>query len=93
MDKDYLQKYTRSWQDDLIEDLKDPESAYYYLEAVEHDFKEDGDLELLADAVMDVVEAQGSLEKVKKLGFTSLVDHMKDSVLQPVPQKTEKVLA
>ncbi len=57
-------KNTTSFSDALLEDLADPESAMYYLEAALSDYKEDGDSAALWMAMKDVVDAQGGIGKL-----------------------------
>ena len=59
-------KNTTKYEDDLIEDLKDPEEAQAYLEAAFESFEEDGDTQALLLAMRDVAEAQGGIGELAK---------------------------
>lgn len=64
MNTEFIHKRTTSFQDFLLELLADPESAKYYLEISLEDYEEDGDTEMLAHSIRNVVEAQGGTEKL-----------------------------
>ncbi len=66
MNREAILKHTSSYEEDLIEDLKDPEEAKSYLEAAFESYEEDGDTETLLMAVRDVIEAQGGIGKLAK---------------------------
>ncbi len=65
MNKEIL-KHTTKYEDDLIEDLKDPEEAQAYLEAAFEAYEEDSDTEALLLAMRDVAKAQGGIGKLAK---------------------------
>ena len=64
MDMDYILKNTTSYEDDLIEDLKDPDESRGYLEASLDLYEEDGDTEALLLVMRDVARAQGGMNKL-----------------------------
>ena len=66
MDKEFILKHTTSFKDNLLEDLKDPEFAQYYLEAALEDYEKDGDTESLLVAMRDVAQARGGIGKLAK---------------------------
>ena len=66
MNKDKILKYSTPYEDDLLEDLQDPEFAQYYLEAALDDYRKDSDAESLLIAMRDVAEAQGGIGKLAK---------------------------
>lgn len=59
MNKEAILKHTTSYEEELIEDLKDPEEAQAYLEAAFGAYEKDGDTGTLLLAMRDVAEAQG----------------------------------
>ena len=67
-------KNSSPYEEGLIEDLKDPEEARAYLEAVIEEYKKDGDKRPLFRALQYVSEAQGGIEKVYELGFNVRVE-------------------
>ncbi len=66
MNKDFILKNTRSYEDGLIEDLKDPEEAQAYLEATLNAYEEDGNTDALLLALGHVAKAQGGIGQVAK---------------------------
>ncbi|MCZ6681062.1 MAG: helix-turn-helix domain-containing protein [Candidatus Poribacteria bacterium] len=65
MNKDIL-KHTARYEDELLDDLKDPEEAQAYLEAALFAYDEDGDTQALLLAMRDVAEAQGGIGQLAK---------------------------
>ena len=63
MNKEIL-KYTTKYEDELLEDLKDPREAQSYLEAAFELYEEDGNTEALLLALQDVAKAQGVIGKL-----------------------------
>lgn len=66
MNKKEILKHTTSYEEELIEDLKDVNEARAYLEAAFESYEEDGDTESLLLAMRDVAEAQGGIGKLAK---------------------------
>ena len=66
MNKEAILKYTTSYEEELLEDLKDPEEARAYLEAAFESYEKDGDTKTLLLAMRDVAEAQGGVGKLAK---------------------------
>ena len=66
MNKEALLKHTTSYEEELIEDLKDPEEAMAYLETAFESYESDGDTEALLLAMRDVAEAQGGIGELAK---------------------------
>ncbi|MBI1925386.1 hypothetical protein HYR99_14185, partial [Candidatus Poribacteria bacterium] len=66
MNKDFILKNTRSYEDGLIEDLKDPEEAQAYLEATLNAYEEDGNIDALLLALGHVAKAQGRIGQLAK---------------------------
>jgi len=66
MNKDAILKNTRSYDDWLIEQLKDHESSQSYLEAVFDAYAADGDITALLLALRSVAYAQGGIGKLAK---------------------------
>ncbi|MBI1924521.1 putative addiction module antidote protein, partial [Candidatus Poribacteria bacterium] len=66
MNKDFILKNTRSYEDGLIEDLKDPEEAQAYLEATLNAYEEDGNTDALLLALGHVAKAQGGMGQLAK---------------------------
>jgi probable addiction module antidote protein len=62
MNKEIL-KYTTKYEDELLEDLKDPRETQSYLEAAFELYEEDENTETLLLALQDVVRAQGGIGK------------------------------
>lgn len=67
-------KNSRPYEEGLIEDLKDPEEARAYLEAVLEEYKKDGDERPLLRALQYVSEAQDGKDKLHELGFNIRVE-------------------
>ncbi|MEK7395455.1 MAG: transcriptional regulator [Candidatus Poribacteria bacterium] len=68
---DKVLKNTTRYEEDLIEDLKDPKEAQAYLEAAFDLFEKDGDTQALLLAMRDVAEAQGGIgELVQKTSIS-----------------------
>lgn len=57
---------TKSLQEVMIDQLRDPEFAAEYLKHCLEEFDQDGDLEIVFSALKDVAKAQGSLDKFFK---------------------------
>jgi len=66
MNKEAILKHTTSYEEELLEDLKDPEEAQAYLEAAFESYEEDGDTEAFLLAMRDVAEAQGGIGELAK---------------------------
>jgi DNA-binding phage protein len=66
MNKDFILKNTRSYDEWLIEHLKDPEEAQTYLEASLEEYEKDGDTTALLLALRSVAQAQGGIGKLAK---------------------------
>ncbi len=91
MDLDFVLKNTSSFDEFLIEQLKDPEEARAYLEVALEDYEQDADVNELLAAIKDVSEAQGGIEKIAKLGFGIRLERQKISSKQEAA--VEKVQA
>jgi probable addiction module antidote protein len=63
---DKVLKNATKYEEDLIEDLKDPKEAQAYLEAAFDLFEKDGDTQTLLLAMRDVAEAQGGIGELAK---------------------------
>ena len=61
MNKETILKHTTSYEEELLEDLKDPAEAQAYLEAAFESYEKDGDTEALLLAMRDVAEARGGI--------------------------------
>ncbi len=59
-----IRKITSSFRDDLVEDLKDPEEAQAFLEAMLEGYEEDHDTQMLMLALRDIAVAQGGIGKL-----------------------------
>lgn len=59
-------KNTASFDNDLLERLKDPEFAQHYLEVAVDDYDKDSDAESLLIAMGDIAKAQGGIGKLAK---------------------------
>ena len=66
MNKEAILKHTTSYEEELLEALKDPEEAQAYLEAAFESCEQDGDTEALLLAMRDVAEAQGGIGDLAK---------------------------
>lgn len=64
MNKDFILKNTRNYDEWLVEHLKDPEEAQAYLEAVLEEYEKDGDTIALLLALRSVAQAQGGIGKL-----------------------------
>jgi probable addiction module antidote protein len=61
---DFISKNTASYQDNLIESLKDIEKAEAYLKVALEEYEEDKDPEVFLLALKNVAEAQGGISKL-----------------------------
>lgn len=66
MNKEAILKHTASYEDNLLERLKDAELAQAYLEAAFESYEKDGDTEALLLAMRDIAEAQGGIGQLAK---------------------------
>ncbi len=66
MNRDFILKNTRSYDEWLIERLKDPEEARGYLEASLEEYEKDGDTMALLLAMRDVAQAQDGIGQLAK---------------------------
>lgn len=57
-------KCSANFRDYLLKDLAEPEFAKHYLEISVENYEKDGDIEILLQAIRDVVQAQGGIEKL-----------------------------
>ena len=57
-------KHTANFRDYLLKDLAEPGFARQYLEVSLENYEEDGDIDMLAHAIRNVVEAQDGIEKL-----------------------------
>ena len=57
-------KHTANFRDYLLKDLAEPGFAKQYLEVALENYEEDGDIDMLAHAIRNVVEAQGGIENL-----------------------------
>ena len=55
---------TANFRDYLLKDLAEPGFAKQYLEVSLDNYQKDGDINMLAHAIRNVVEAQGGMEKL-----------------------------
>ena len=66
MNREAILKHTASYEDNLLERLKDPELAQAYLEAAVESYEKEGNTEALLLAMRDVAEAQGGIGQLAK---------------------------
>lgn len=66
MNKEAILKHTASYEDNLLERLKDPELAQAYLEAAVESYEKEGNTEALLLAMRDVAEAQGGIGQLAR---------------------------
>jgi probable addiction module antidote protein len=67
MNKEAILKYTKSYEEGLIEHLQeDPELAQMYLEAAFESYEQDEDTDALLLAMRHVAEAKGGIGKLAK---------------------------
>ena len=64
MNMESILKCTANFRDYLLKDLAEPEFAKHYLEISVENYEKDGDIEILLQAIRDVVEAQDGIEKL-----------------------------
>lgn len=57
-------KCTANFRDYLLKDLAEPGFAKHYLEISLENYGKDGNIEILSQAIRDVIEAQGGIEKL-----------------------------
>ena len=63
MNMESIRKCTASFRDHLLKDLAEPGFAKHYLEISLENYEKDGNTDILWQAIRDVVEAQGGIEK------------------------------
>ena len=66
MDKEAILKHTTSYEEELLEDLKNPAEAQAYLEAAVESYEKDGDTEALLLAMRDVARAREGIGQLAK---------------------------
>ena len=66
MNKDFILQNTGSYDEWLIEQLKDPKESLAYLEAAFDAYEKDGDATALQIALQSVAEAQSGIGKLVK---------------------------
>jgi probable addiction module antidote protein len=66
MNKEAILKHTKSYEENLLKRLQDPELAQAYLEAAFESYEQDGDTEVLLLAMRHVAEAQGGIGELAK---------------------------
>lgn len=64
--KDFLEKNTADYREDLIESLRDPEEAAAYLKVALEEYEQDRDSEFFLKALRNVAEAQGGISVLAK---------------------------
>lgn len=64
--KEAILKHTVSYEEELLESLKDSEEAQAYLEAAFESYEQDRDTEALLLAMRDVAKAQGGVGELAK---------------------------
>ena len=64
MNMESILKCTANFRDYLLKDLTEPEFAKQYLEVSLENYEKDGDIDMLAHTIRNVVEAQGGIEKL-----------------------------
>ena len=64
MNMESIRKCTANFRDYLLKDLAEPGFAKHYLEVSLENYKKDGNIDMLAHALRNVVEAQGGIEKL-----------------------------
>ncbi len=72
-------KNSRPYEDDLIEDLKDPKYARVFLEVAFDAYEEDGFTEALLLAMRHVAQAQGGIDNLRQLLESVLADRPSSS--------------
>lgn len=66
MNKEIILKHTKSYEENLIKRLQDPELAQAYLEAAFESYEQDGETEYLLLAMRHVADAQGGIDELAK---------------------------
>jgi len=92
MNKETLLKHTTSYEDGLIEDLKDPKEAQAYLEASLEAYEEDGHTDALLLALGHVAKAQGGIGKLAKRTNVSR-EHLYDLLASKHNPRLDNVLS
>ena len=64
MNMESILKCTANFRDYLLKDLTEPGFAKQYLEISLENYRNDGDIDILAHAIRNVVAAQGGIEKL-----------------------------
>ena len=72
-------KNSRPYEDDLIEDLKDPKYVRVFLEVAFDAYEEDGFTEALLLAMRHVAQAQGGIDNLRQLLESVLSDRPSSS--------------
>ena len=86
MNRESIFDCTVNYRDYLLKDLAEPEFAKHYLEISLENYERDGNIELLAHAVRNVVEAQGAHGKLAIQTNGNLQDLYADLDPQNSPQ-------
>ena len=66
MSRSKLSKLTKSYHDELIESLRDPDQAFAYLQVALEEYQEDNDADALLIALRNVAEARGGITQLAK---------------------------
>ena len=64
MNIESILKCTADFRDYLLKDLAEPEFAKHYLEVSLENYEKDQDINMLVNAIRNVVEAQGGIERL-----------------------------
>ena len=92
MNKDFILQNTESYDEWLIQHLKNPEEAQAYLEASLEAYEEDGDTTALLLALQSVAHAQGGVDKLAKQTGTSS-EHLYDVLADKHNPRLDNMLA
>lgn len=66
MTKSKILKHTKSYHDELIESLRDPQESSVYLQVAIEEYQIDNEKEALLVAIRNVAEAKGGISKLAK---------------------------
>ena len=91
MSMESILKHTANFRDYLLKDLAEPGFAKQYLEVSLENYQNDGDIDILAHAIRNVVVAQGGIEKLAIQTNSNLQD-LHDALDAGTPPQLNRLL-
>ena len=91
MNLEFILKHTANFRDYFLKDLAEPGFAKQYLEVSLENYQNDGDIDILAHAIRNVVVAQGGIEKLAIQTNSNLQD-LHDALDAGTPPQLNRLL-